>query len=304
VAELLSANGVDAADAAIAANTLNAGGADPAADASPAKPLGQRPDAATQQDIALRDVKVLLQPGQWLMEPSIGLDHQENPVQLIGPGGVPLLGTQRYTGTNLSNTLRYGDPWGNELSFGLAGLSERADTVYNGQVGNQASHDANVLVLGFRRQVWDEGSNAPSAIFSLQANIPRDSVAAKTLSTGLTFAKSLDPVVLSASATYQRAIISDETNLMALAARDRLSLVLGSSFIFNDTFAANVSVMGTYSRESVFQAAVIPEAQDYRLTFGFHYGLSSKLSVEPQLSFGIGGTTPAASFSLTFPYTF
>ncbi len=181
-------------------------------------------------------------------------------------------------------------------------MHENMDTLVLDQSIGASTYDQAMLSFGVRKQIWNEGQLIPGGILDIRFNAPTAANQTRSLGAGMTFAKSIDPTVMSASLLYWRSFVGDENDLMHLTARDRISASLGYGIVLNDAFAANFSLSGDFQGRTAYSKATLPAAESFRLNMGFHYTLTREWSMEPTLSFGLAGIAQSATFGVTFPY--
>ncbi len=121
---------------------------------------------------------------------------------------------------------------------------------------------------------------------------------------GLALVKSIDPVVLFASANYRHTFSRDFADVTRLEPEDRLDATFGYALALNDTLTLSAAVSGLFTWETTFDNAKLRDQESFSLQFALTSWLAKGLYIEPSVSFGLNGPGDSFAIGVTLPYTF
>ncbi len=213
------------------------------------EPIGEAPEERTAEDIFLRGQRVLLAPGEVVLD--VGMFYSESDNQelaLVGGGiGLATVETETITGFILG---RYGLFDETEIFASTTYREQDSDVFVGGQrvTGSSRSEFGDVRV-GLRRTVLREGVGRPDVILTLDGRIPTDDDdSSYGVGGGVAFVKSIDPVVLFASTNYLHTFSQDFDDVTRLEAEDQVSATMGYAYALNDTITLSTSLSGLFLR--------------------------------------------------------
>jgi len=275
----------------------------PSADATPEEPIGEAPEERTADEVFLRGQKVLLAPGEVVLD--IGLFYAESDNQQLAlvnnVFGLATLEQDTFT-TFLFGRVGVFDE--TELFAGTSYSSTDSSVVFGGEKldGSSASGFGDVR-LGVRRTVLHEGVGRPDVILTLDGRIPTED-GSYALGGGVAVVKSFDPVVLFGSANYLHRFSRDFNDVTRLQPEDLIDVTLGYAYALNDTLTLSTSVSGLFTFETEFDEATLRAQELFSMQFGLTSWLAKGLYIEPTVSFGLNGPGNSFAFGVTMPYTF
>jgi len=141
-----------------------------------------------------------------------------------------------------------------------------------------------------------------------------------TLSTGLTFVKTIDPAILFANVGYSHNFIgkfndisgqSGTTTAGEIDLGDSYQLGGGLAFALNDRMSTSMSYSHRFAQKSrvkgqgaAWQSVVGSDSSSGSLNFGVTYAMSDKLSMVANVGMGVTPDSPDVTVGIKFPYNF
>jgi hypothetical protein len=148
-----------------------------------------------------------------------------------------------------------------------------------------------------------EGAGRPDVVLTLSGQIPNaDTVAG--VGGGLVLVKSVDPVVLFASANYAHAFEKVVSGEARLPPADAVDVSMGYGLGLNDTVAISMAVSGLFTRPTGPDGTRLQQPSVYSARFGLTSWLAEGLYIEPSISFGLSGPGDTFAFGVTLPFAF
>lgn len=265
-------------------------------------PIGEAPEERTAEVIFLRGQRVLLGPGEAVLD--FGQFYIELDGQLLAPvdDAVVLATVERETLlTSLQGRVGFGNEM--ELFVGTTYFNQDSDAFFgNRKIASTDTSDFGSVSLGLRRTLMREGPGRPNMIGTLSASIPTGDTS-RALGGGLAFVKSIDPVVLFASIGYTHVFRRESADPMRLEPEDRVDVGLGYALALNDTLALSMSISGAFTAATRSGGNELRQQESYSLRFGLTSWLVGGVYIEPSVSFNLGGPDDSFAFGLTVPYT-
>jgi excisionase family DNA binding protein len=269
------------------------------------EPIGEAPEERTAEDVFLRGQRVLIAPGEVVLDVGMFYSESDNQQLALVGGGVGLATVETETLTG--------------FLFGRYGLFEEteifASTTYRDRdsdvsVGSQrvtGSHQSEFgdVRLGVRRTVLREGVGRPDVILTLDGRIPTDDDdSSYAVGGGIALVKSIDPVVLFANTNYLHTFSQDFDDVTRLEAEDRVGVTLGYAYALNDTITLSTALDALFLSESDFDNATLRQQELFSIQFGLTSWLAPGLYIEPTVSYGLNGPGDSFAIGVTLPYTF
>jgi hypothetical protein len=124
------------------------------------------------------------------------------------------------------------------------------------------------------------------------------------LGANISFLKSLDPVVLFGSLSYQRTDSRNFEDVSRLEPATTTVLSLGYAFALNDRLSLNSWIQTSVYSETRFEDAVLRENDFTSLQFGITARVAGGLYLQPNVGIGLNGIGSAFSVGLNIPMTF
>lgn len=265
---------------------------------SPSAPptVGEKPAARSAEQVALRDQGVLLRRGQTTVEAGLSYARAERQV---------LTSRVEQNNVTASAGLRRGLADDLQASISVP-LRHTRDAVVTGEPAGAlreqrtGSGDVSLALLGVG---WRESAASPALLWNVQAVVPGGAGDAG-LGAGFSVTRSLDPLILFGGASYLRGLRIDAEDRDRGLARHNFGFNFGYAFAVNDVLALTGQFIGTYRNHEARSGVTPPARERYQLQFGATYVISPRFSVEPTVSFGVGGSAPDLSLGISFPYSF
>ena len=264
--------------------------------------IGEAPEERTAEDIFLRGQRVLLAPGQAVLD--FGAFFSElNSAPLASIDGQTVLTTIEQETFLTSIQARVGFRNETELFVATSYFSQDAEAFFgNEKIANASESDLGAVGLGLRRTLKREGTGSPNIIGSLATRIPTDD-GPYALSGSLAFVKSVDPVVLFSSIAYTHVFDQEESDILGLQPSDRVDVAAGYALALNDTLALSMSLSGTFTASERLGNFSLRQRDSYAVRFGMTSRIARGVYIEPSVSFTLGGPDDGFAFALTVPYT-
>jgi hypothetical protein len=274
----------------------------PSDDGEDTPPIGEAPEERTAEDIFLRGQRVLLGPGEAVLD--FGQFYAEfNGQQFASVDGGTVLATveQETLFTSLQGRIGFRNE--TELFVGTTYFNQDSDGFFGSQkIASTGASDFGSVSLGVRRTFMRERAGRPNIIGTLTTSIPTGDTS-YALGGGLAFVKSVDPAVLFASIGYTHIFSRDFADLIRLEPEDRIDVAFGYALALNDTLALSMSVSGAFTAATQFDNAELRQQDSYALRFGLTSWLARGVYIEPSVSFNLGGPDDSFAFGITVPYT-
>ena len=268
------------------------------------KPIGEAPEAPAAEDIFLRGQRVLLGRGDLVLDigqfysrsDTLQLAVIDNALQLatneqsvlttvlVGRVGV-LNETEVYAGASYYHL----------ESRLVAGATDLAG------VGRNIVGDVSI---GVRRVLLREAAGRPDIIATIDAQIPTDDDRATVLGGGLVFVKSIDPVVLFASSSFQHGFRRTLPDGRHLAPGNAFTASLGYGLALNDSVAISTAASGVFTRASFIESVGSGRAETFSLRFALTSALTRRLYIEPSVTLALSGPGQSFTMGITVPYSF
>lgn len=265
-------------------------------------PIGEAPEEPTAEDMFLRSQRVLLGPGEAVLD--FGQFYAESDRQELTPldGGTVLATVEQ--GTLLTSLQgRIGFRNETEMFVGTTYFDQDSDVFFGGRkTASSGTSEFGSVSLGVRRTFMREGPGRPDIIGTLSTSVPTGDTS-YALGGGLAFVKSVDPVVLFATIGYTHTFSENFADLMRLEPKDRIDLAFGYAVALNDTLALSMSVSGAVAAATRFNDTELRQRESYALRFGLTSWLARRVYIEPSVSFNLGDPDDGFVFGITVPYT-
>jgi len=269
------------------------------------EPIGEAPEERTAEDVFLRGQRVLLGPGEIVLDTGLFYSENDNRELALVNGNVGLatVETETFTGFVLA---RYGLFDETELFASTTYRDQDSDVFVGDQriTGSSRSELGDVRI-GVRRTVLRESVGWPDVIVTLNGRIPTDDDhSSYALGGGVALVKSIDPVVLFANTNYLHTFSRDFDDVTRLEPEDRIDATFGYAYALNDTITLSTSVSGLFLGETEFDTVTFRQQNLFSLQFGMTSWLAEGLYVEPSVSFGLNGAGDSFAIGATLAYTF
>ena len=279
-------------------------GAALAQDTQPAQPIGEAPDERDAEAIFLRNRRVLLGHGDVVIDfgqfysrsDTLLLAAAENVVQLVTHEQSVLtsvfvgrVGLFRETEVYAATAFHHLET---RLVAGAADLTSSGRNI------------AGDLGVGLRRTLLREGPGRPDIISSFDAQIPTDDDRVYVLGGGLSFVKSIDPVVLFAGSSYRHGFRRTLADGSALAPGNAFDVSLGYGLAINDSLAMSTAASGLFTRSTIIEGVTSGRAETFSLRFALTSALAKGLYIEPSVTIGLSGPGQSFTMGVTLPYSF
>ena len=270
---------------------------------APTAPIGEAPQERTAEDVFLRGNRVLLGRGDVVID--VGQFYaRSDAVQLFGVGGVVGLGVAEQSALTTLLVARVGIFSETEL-FASTSFSKQNQRDRLGDVTISSSRHSAVgsTGIGLRRTLLREGRGRPDIVASVSGQIPTGD-APRAAGGGLIVVKSVDPVVLFASANYLHPFARRSTETVRSTPVDSVDVSMGYGLGLNDTLAISMAVGGLFTGKAATDAGTIQRPSAFNVRFGLTTWLAQGLYLEPSISFGVSGTGHPFAIGVTMPYAF
>jgi hypothetical protein len=271
------------------------------------KQIGEAPEERNADDIFLRGQRVLLAPGDFVLD--VGQFYSRNDtLQLAIADDVLQLATREDSVLTTTLVGRLG-VW-NETELYAGSSFHRLETRLVGVERDLASNGRNLAgdaAVGVRRTLLREASGRPDVIASVDAVIPTDDDRSYALGGGVSLVKSIDPVVLFAGASYGHGFRRNLPDGSRLAPRNSFAVSLGYGLALNDTIAISTAASGVFTRTSVFDVFEdLPSGrtETFNVRFALTSALAKGLYIEPSVTVGLSGPGQSVAMGVTLPLAF
>lgn len=269
--------------------------------------VGEEPDLETAEDVFLRGQRVLLGPGEVVLEPAVFYSRADTrPLGFVDipllPGGLAAPGLLTLQQDTMTATLigRYGLIEETELFGGFVyQLQEDRFELLGEELTDTDSSSA--LFAGLRRTLVHERGGVPDVIVSLQGRAPTDD-SSWAGGGAVSLVKSLDPAVLFGSVEYRHVFARELDDVSLLEAEDSLGVTLGYAFAVNDELTLSTALSGLFRRREDFSDVELEGREEFSLRFGMTRMLGRGRYIEPTVTFLLNGGGGSMTFGLSMPY--
>lgn len=268
------------------------------------KPIGEAPEERDADDIFLRGQRVLLGAGDVVFD--VGQFYSRSDTfQLALAGDALQLATQE---VSILTTILVGRVglW-NETELYAGGSFHHLEARIVTGVTDLTVDRRNLtgdVPIGVRRTLLREAAGRPDIIASVDAVIPTDDDRGYALGGGVSLVKSIDPVVLFASASYGHGFRRDLPDGMRLPARNSVAVSLGYGLALNDTIAISTAAAGVFTRARVFENLPTGQSESFSLRFALTSAVARGLYIEPSVTVGLSGPGQSFTMGVTMPLAF
>ena len=268
------------------------------------QPIGEAPEERDADDIFLRGQRVLLGRGDVVLD--IGQFYsRSDTLQLAVVDNALLLATQEQSVLTTVLVGRVGVVNETEVYAGTSyyHLENRLVTGATDLAGIGRNIVGDVG-FGVRRTLLREAAGRPDIIASIDGQIPTADDRVAVLGGGLVFVKSIDPVVLFASSSYQHGFRRDLPDRRRLAPGNAFTVALGYGLAVNDSVAISTAAAGVFTKATFIESVGGGRAQTFSLRFALTAALTRRLYVEPSVTIGLSGPGQSFTMGITVPYSF
>jgi excisionase family DNA binding protein len=274
----------------------------PAADAQ-ASPIGEAPDERNAEDIFLRGQRVLLAPGQVVLDMGQFYTRSAN-LQLASVAeSFGLASVEQATLTTLFLG-RVGIFNETELFVGSAFHVQKSQAFLGStEFAGSDRRELGGVGVGIRRTLLREGPGRPDIVASFDAQIPTGDLP-YGVGGALVFVKSVDPVVLFANAGYRHSFMRGTDTATRATPEHRVDVSVGYGLGLNDTLAISTAVSGVFTSAGLVDRSTSRRGNVYSLRFALTSWLAEGLYIEPSVSFGLSGSNESVAMGVTIPYAF
>lgn len=268
------------------------------------KPIGEAPEERDAGDILLRGQRVLLAPGQFVVD--IGQFYaRSDTLQLAVVGNTLQLATQEVSVLTTALFGRVGVL--NETEVYAGGSFHHLENRLVAGTSDLTSSGRSLfgdISLGVRRTLLREGAGRPDIIATFDAQIPTRDESPYVVGGGLALVKSIDPVVLFAGSTYRYGLRRDLPDGSRLTPGDAFAVSLGYGLALNDTIAVSTAASGVFTKAAFTEDVTTGRAETFILRFALTSALARGLYIEPSVSIGLSGPGQSFTMGVTVPYAF
>jgi hypothetical protein len=266
------------------------------------RPIGEAPEEPTAERVLLRAQRVLLAPGRVALDLGQFYSRSET-LQLASVQNLAeLVGLEQDTLTTLLQA-RIGVFDETEVVVGAQYYSQASQVTLRGRrLASRERFDIANFTFGVRRTLLREATGRPDIIAAFDASLPSDG-SAYGLGAGIVLVKSIDPVVLFASAHYTQTAARHSGRTSLLEPEARTTVSVGYGLALNDTIAISTTFGGAFAANDVRADAVVRQPL-FSARFGLTSRLMSRLYIEPSVSYSLNGSRGGFAMGLTLPYAF
>ena len=276
---------------------------EPRPEASPPPPtVGERPTAATAEEVALRDQRALLKRGAVTVDFGVSYSYSEQSF-------FPFVRQERRS-LAVNTALRYGLIDDMQVTLRLPAASSRIKTFTLGTTGGASTQSATSetragdATLSLRGVALREAVGRPNVIWSIDTVLP-SGPGDRGLGAGLVVSKSYDPAVIFAGLNYLRGLALDPTDPRRLLPKHNLGLSMGYTYAVNDALAlSSVFASSFRSTTSPADGSLPTPRERHQIQLGMTWLLARGLFMEPAVAMRLGGEHPDLAVSLNLAYTF
>ena len=270
-----------------------------------AEPIGEAPEERSADEIFLRGQRVLLRPGDVVLDVGVFYSESDNQQLALVSGGVALaeVESEAFTGFVLG---RYGLFDETEVFFSTTYVDQETNLRVAGEtVSSSDRSELGDVRLGLRHTLLKEAAGRPDVILTLDGRVPTDDDHSSfAVGGGVALVKSVDPVVLFANTSYRHTFSRDFDDVTRLEPKNRVDVSLGYAFAINDTLSFNTTLSGLFTAKSSFDNATLRQDELFTLQFGLTSWLAEGFYIEPTVGFGLNGPGDSFFLGMTLPYAF
>jgi excisionase family DNA binding protein len=266
-------------------------------------PIGEAPEEREAEDVFLRGQRVLLGRGDVVVD--FGEFYSRSGDHLLASlgSGIALATVERQALTSLV-VGRVGILDETELFASTTFSSQHVHQFFGAtSLARSGRSELGVASVGVRRTLLRERAGRPDIIVSLDGQIPTGRTSS-AVGGGLTFVKSVDPVVLFASANYLRTFGRVESSVAGSQPKSGVDVSLGYGLALNDTLAISAAVSGVFAGATTLDNAKLRRPGSFGARLGLTSWLAKGLYIEPSVSFGLTGPGDSFALGVTMPYAF
>jgi hypothetical protein len=270
----------------------------------PDTPIGEAPDERDAEAIFLRSRRVLLGPGDVVLDFGQFFSRSDT-LQLAAVGNVVQLATHEQSVLTTVLVGRVGVFHETEVYAASAFYHLETSLVAgHADIASSGRNIAGDLGIGIRRTLLREAAGRPDIIASIDAQIPTDDDRVYVLGGGIAFVKSIDPVVLFAGSNYRHGFRRDVTDGSRLTPGNSFDVSLGYGLGLNDSIAISTAASGVFTRASFVESVGSGRAEHFSLRFALTATLARGLYIEPSVTIGLSGPGQSFTMGITVPYSF
>jgi excisionase family DNA binding protein len=283
-------------------------GRGPDGDPPEGETVGEPPPNETASDIFLRNRRVLLAPGQIVLEPAISYTRADTPdiqfQSFASADGIPVSAAVGEASniqqdiTTASLTGRSGLLEGFE---GFAGLIFQDRRIKSDSEPDSVDTELRSVFFGLRATVLREAQYRPDLVLGVQGIAPTGDSSAG-VAASLFAIKSEDPIALFAGVDYLHTFSRDFDEPRLLEPEDTIAAQVGYVFAVTDRTSLNTSVQGLFILDSHFDAGQIDSNEEFSLRLGLTQRLRADLFVEPNVAFSLNGPGDFVILGLRIPW--
>jgi hypothetical protein len=264
------------------------------------KPIGEAPEERDADEIFLRNQRVLLGPGQVVLDFGQFYSRADDLQLAVVNNGVALA-TREQTALSALVVGRVGIGRETEV-FAATSFTRRRSRIFVDTVDLFASTQNTMgdVGVGIRHTFLKEGPGRPDIIGTFDALLATDDNP-YVLGGGLVFVKSIDPVALFAGMNYHRSVRRDRPDGTRLEPATSLDVSLGYALGLNDTIAISTVATGAFIRPT---SDTSRRVDFFSLRFALTSYLAKGMYIEPSVSIGLSGPGQSLSMGVTVPYAF
>jgi excisionase family DNA binding protein len=266
--------------------------------------IGNAPQERTAEDVFLRGQRVLLGPGDVVVDVGQFLARRDD-LLFTTTGGAAGLATLEQRALTTVLVGRVGLFNETELFAGTSYSTQHSRQFIGGTTLSRADRAAlGATTVGVRRAFVRERARRPGVIAALSGQMPTDDVPA-AVGVGGVLIKSVDPVVLFANVSYLHAFRKESEDVStSFRSADVVDLTMGYGLGLNDTVAISLAVAGAFAKTTAFDGTTSRRPSFFSARFGLTAWLARGLYIEPSVSFGLTGPGDTVTFGVTLPYAF
>ncbi|MCB9938119.1 MAG: hypothetical protein H6823_07750 [Planctomycetaceae bacterium] len=281
---------------------------------APQGPIGEAPEEEDVTTQFLRQSTLVLEPGMLQIDAGLLYAWQQSQLITVLPPGVPVFELVRNRNFIVPLSFRYGLTSKVEtfLSVPLGlGIVERADPLYHDVTMRGPLGD---ISGGFVFEVARAHGEMPdiTATFTATAPTGGDPVFGRnvatvgsgfwSLSAGLNFVKSYDPVALFGSFGLRHDFQEDVFGGNIVQPGETFYYSYGAAFGVNNDISFTATFSGAYQGRTQLNGTAIPNSssEPMSLRLGLVRRVKSDLRMQPFISFGLTPSAPDASLGVVF----
>lgn len=266
--------------------------------------IGSAPQERTAEDVFLRGQRVLLGPGDVVVDVGQFLARRDD-LLFTTTGGAAGLSTLEQRALTTVLVGRVGLFNETELFAGTSYSTQHSRQFIGGTTLSRTDRAAlGATTVGVRHAFVRERVRRPGVIAALSGQMPTDDLPA-AVGVGGVLIKSVDPVVLFANVSYVHAFRKESEDVSAsFRSASVVDLTMGYGLGLNDTVAISLAVAGAFAKTTALDGTTSRRPSLFSARFGLTAWLARGLYVEPSVSFGLTGPGDTVTFGVTLPYAF